>query len=57
MQPIVTPKPPWSLVSFKSRQVLLFWYRLTQVVPKKSHKTGVAEQQQQQRSAAAAVTT
>jgi len=26
------PKPPLSLASFKSRLVLPFWYRLTQVV-------------------------
>ena len=29
------PKTPSSLASFKSRPVLLFWYRLTQVVLEK----------------------
>ena len=35
------PKTPSSLVSFKSRLVLPFWYRLTQVVLEKSPLKGV----------------
>ena len=35
------PKPNNLLASFKSKLVLLFWYRLTQVVPKKGRKTDV----------------
>jgi len=35
------PKTPSSLPGFKSRLVLPFWYRLTQVVLEKSRETGV----------------
>jgi len=35
------PKTPSSLASFKSRLVLLFWYRLTQVVLEKKPLNGV----------------
>jgi len=36
------PKTPPSLASFKSRLVLPFWYRLTQVVKEKRPLNGVA---------------
>ena len=36
----LNPKTPSSLVSFKSRLVLPFWYRLTQVVPEKTPLNG-----------------
>jgi len=34
------PKTPSSLASFKSRLILSFWYRLTQVVLKKEAEPG-----------------
>ena len=37
----VHPKTPTSLASFKSRLVLPFWYRLTQVVLENRPLTGV----------------
>jgi len=35
------PKTPSTLASFKSRLVLLFWYRITQVVLENRPLTGV----------------
>ena len=38
---LLHPKTPSSVASFKSRMILPFWYRLTQVVLEKRPLTGV----------------
>jgi len=40
LMPLLSPNPPSSLDSFKSRLVLSFWYRLAQVVLEKRPLNG-----------------